>query len=265
MSSDRGHPIPASRTIRVGRHHANRAELWLPDGASGRLPVVVLIHGGYWGAAYTKRLMHPMARAVTKEGWAAWNIEYRRTGAFGGGGGWPATFEDVAAAIDHLALLPDLDSERVVTCGHSAGGHLALWAASRGGLPDGTPGAEPLVTPRGVVSLAGVVDLHRGSALGLGAGAVDVLLGGNPQRQPERYALASPAARLPLGVPQVLLHGLADTTVPPGLSEAYAQLAVDLGDDVGYLPLEEVDHMAIIDPDGPAWPPTVEALRRLLN
>jgi acetyl esterase/lipase len=256
---------PVSRTVSFGTHHANRAELWLPHDPVGPLPVVVLIHGGYWRAMFTKRLMHPLAEAVTARGWAAWNIEYRRTGVLGGGGGWPGTFEDVAAAIDHLAQVPQIDTGRVVTCGHSAGGHLALWAAARSGLPEGTPGATPLVTVRGAVSLAGVVDLERASMLGLGGGAVDVLLGGGPQRHPERYALASPSARLPLGVPQVLVHGLADPVVPPELSEHYQQRAAELGDDVRYVPLERVDHMGVIDPEASAWPVTAAALADLLG
>ncbi|MCU4185527.1 S9 family peptidase [Acidiferrimicrobium sp. IK] len=253
------------RPVRVGPHHANRAELWLPAQHQTPVPTVVVIHGGYWRAMYTKRLMRPMADAITELGWAAWNIEYRRTGPLGGGGGWPGTFDDVARAIDHLAEVAEVDTSRVVTCGHSAGGHLALWAASRPGLPAGTPGADPRVRVRGAVSLAGVVDLERAAALSLGNGAVETLLDGPPERRAERYALASPAARLPLGVPQVLLHGLADDTVPPELSASYQRRAAALGDDVGYVPLEGVDHMAIIDPAAASWPATVDALRALLG
>jgi acetyl esterase/lipase len=90
--------------------------------------VVVLIHGGFWRAEFSKALMSRLARAVTTRGWAAWNIEYRRVGLLGGGGGWPETLVDVGAAIDHVQQLPQLDPSRLVTCGHSAGGQLALWA-----------------------------------------------------------------------------------------------------------------------------------------
>ena len=105
-----------------GDHGQQVGDLWRPDHTNGGdSPVVVLIHGGYWRARYTKRLMSAMAESRDLHGWAAWNIEYRRVGRFGGGGGWPATFSDVGAAIDHIRQLPGLDRHRVVTCGHSAG------------------------------------------------------------------------------------------------------------------------------------------------
>lgn len=250
--------------LRYGRHRAQRAELWLPAGPGGRRPAVVLLHGGYWRAQYTKRLMVPLARAVAALGWAAVNVEYRRVGPLGGGGGWPGTFEDVAAALDHLGGVAEVDAARLVTCGHSAGGHLALWAAARARLPAGAPGSAPAVRPVGAVSLAGVVDLHEASRLGLGAGAATALLGGDPGRHPDRYAQASPAALLPLGVAQVLLHGEADATVPPALSAGYVERARDLGDPAELVLLPGVDHMAIISPDGPAWAALQAALGRLL-
>jgi acetyl esterase/lipase len=128
--------------IPYGPGHGQVGDLWLPSKTTGVVPLVVLIHGGFWRAQYTKTLMNRLARAVARRGWAAWNIEYRRVGALGGGGGWPATFQDVADAIDHVARRsPPSIAGRVVTCGHSAGGTLALWAAGRGRLPDGAPGS----------------------------------------------------------------------------------------------------------------------------
>jgi acetyl esterase/lipase len=113
------------RSISYGAHRSQTAELWHPDGVSGDLPVVVLIHGGFWRQIYTKHLMHRLARAVVAHGWVAYNIEYRRVGPFGSGG-WPETFHDVAAAIDALSEVDRIDLRHIVTCGHSAGGHLAL-------------------------------------------------------------------------------------------------------------------------------------------
>jgi acetyl esterase/lipase len=255
------------RTIaRYGRARANIAELWRPDRVDGDLPVVVLIHGGYWRAPHTKRLMRPLSKAISDEGWAVWNIEYRRTGRFGGGGGWPATFLDVAAAVDALARVPGIDLGRIVTCGHSAGGQLALWAAGRHRLPAGAPGAAPRLSVRAAVSLAGVVDLRRAAALGLGAGAVPTLLGGDPGSYPDRYAIASPAALLPLGVGQALIHGRDDETVPCSLSEDYCTAALAAGDtDVTFLAPPAVDHMAIIDPHSPAWTPLRDTLHRFMR
>jgi acetyl esterase/lipase len=254
------------RIVRYGRLRSQVGELWppqQPDG--GPVPVVVLIHGGYWKAQYTKQLMHRLAGALSAGAWAAWNIEYRRTGTLGGGGGWPGTLDDVAAAIDALARMPGVDPERIATCGHSAGGHLALWAAARARLPDGAPGAGPAVGLRGAVALAGVVDLAEGARLGLGNGAVERLLGGSPQDHPDRYAAASPAALVPLSVPQVLIHGLADTVVPPAMSEHYARRAREAGDDAVYVPVEDVTHGQIISPKSASWPLLLGHLGHLLG
>jgi acetyl esterase/lipase len=254
------------RTIlRYGRGRANIAELWWPRRGDGDLPAVVLIHGGFWRAPYTKRLMHRLARAVTAEGWAAWNIEYRRVGRLGGEGGWPGTFVDVAAAVDALARVRGIDPARVVTCGHSAGGHLALWAAARARLPPDAPGAGPRLALTGAVSLAGVVDLRRAAATGIGGDAVTRLMGGPPDTRTDRYSVASPADLLPLGVRQVLVHGLDDGTVPAWISERYQADALAAGDtDVAYLPIAGAGHMEMINPRSAAWPAVRDSLRSLL-
>ena len=247
---------PTRLTYAPGRHRW--VDLYRPERPG---PVAVLLHGGYWRARYRASLMVPMAEALVARGWVVANVEYRRVGIGGGGGGWPTTFVDVAAAIDRLAEVDGLDLTRVVTVGHSAGGHLALWAAGRGRLPAGAPGAGPAVAVTGAVSLAGVVDLERASALGLGAGAVDRLMGGAPGRVGDgRYAMASPAALVPLGVPQVLVHGDADGVVPLALSQGYVDTAVAAGDAARLVPLAGVDHMAVIAPTGPAWRALTEAL-----
>jgi len=126
---------------RYGAEPAQFGELWLPDGAPAG--TVVVIHGGFWRARYDLSLGRPLAADLAARGYAAWNLEYRRALA---GGGWPATFEDVAAGIDLLATLP-VDSSRVVAVGHSAGGHLAAWAAGRAKLPPGAPGAPTDLAP----------------------------------------------------------------------------------------------------------------------
>jgi acetyl esterase/lipase len=240
-------------TIRYGAQHAQMGDLWLPAEPAGALPLVVLIHGGFWRAQFTKALMGRLAKAVTQQGWAAWNIEYRRVGPLGGGGGWPQTFEDVAEAVDHVATFPGIATDRVVTCGHSAGGTLALWAAGRHRLPSGSPGSSVTVAVRAAISLAGVVDLVAADGSGVGGDAVARLLGGGGAQVPDRFALASPAALVPLGVPQILIHGLADTVVPPSMSEIYGKRAREAGDDARYIPLPGVGHRQVIDPRGPAW------------
>jgi|SRR5580693_8279350 acetyl esterase/lipase len=243
---------------RYGGHRSQVGDLWRADGGTapdtGGVPVVVLIHGGYWRSIFTRSLMNGLARAVAARGWAAWNIEYRRTGPFGGGGGWPTTFTDVGAALDHVTRLGGVDPQRVITCGHSAGGCLALWAAARGRRAPEASGDTPAVRPLAAISLAGVVDLVRGAELELGGGAVTGFMGGSFEEHPDRYRSSSPAALLPLGIRQVLVHGLSDTVVPPSMSLDYQRAASEAGDDARYVPLEGVDHRGLIDPGGPAWP-----------
>jgi acetyl esterase/lipase len=243
-------------------------ELWVPAPESrlvGDLPVVVLVHGGFWRAQYTKALMHGLARSVAQQGWAAWNIEYRRIGRLGGGGGWPATLADVANAVDSLAAQPGLDLDRVVTCGHSAGGHLALWLAARSRLAGDAPGMPVRVPVRAAVALAGVVDLRKGYELGLGNGAVANLLGGAPDAVPDRYASASPFELLPLGVPQVLVHGLADAVVPSEMSEAYVARAVAAGDAATFVPIAGASHREMLRAGGAAWSAALAQLERLVT
>ncbi len=154
--------------------------------------------------------------------------------------------------------------DRVVAVGHSAGGQLATWLAARPTLPAAAPGAAPEVLLRGVVSQAGVLDLVDASANGVGRGAVEDLLGGRPERCPQRYALASPVARLPIGVPVVCVHGTADANVPIRQSERFVAAARAAGDDAELVSLPEVDHFAVIDPSTPAWRACSEAVERLL-
>jgi len=229
------------------------ADLYVPLGA-GPHPVVVLVHGGFWRAAYDRSLMVPLAVDLVARGYAVWNLEYRRLGR--PGGGWPGTFHDVAAGVDCLlnaAGAAALDLASVVAVGHSAGGHLALWLAARPELPAGAPGAGPRVRLRAAVSLAGVVDLRTADADSLGDGATAELLGGGIDVRPDRYAVASPRARLPLGVPQLLVHGDADDVVPMTQSRDYAAAARAAGDDVELLEVAGADHFAVIDPANPAW------------
>jgi 3-dehydroquinate dehydratase type II len=238
------------------------ADLRLPD-SPGPHPVAVLIHGGFWRDEWTRDLMDAMAVDLTRQGWATWNIEYHRVGA---GGGWPETTEDVAEAIDSLAGLAEvqeLDLDRVVTIGHSAGGHLALWAAARRSLNLSAPGSIPQVPVSAAVGLAPVANLAAAYARSLGAGAVEDFMRRSPSEGPERYATADPASLLPLGVRQVIIHGDADEEVPVELSETYAGLAADAGDAVAYHELRGVDHYELIDPMSEAWSTVVAELNDL--
>ena len=158
-------------------------------------------------------------------------------------GGWPATFEDVAAGIDALAGL-ELDLSAVVTIGHSAGGHLALWAAAR---------PAPRVPVTHAVGQAAVADLAAAARLGLGAGVVHELLGGPPEDVPDRYAAASPAELVPLGVPQLLVHGGRDDVVPVSVARGYAERARAAGDDVELEVDARAGHFEHLDPRSGVW------------
>ena len=245
------HKLPPARQIGYGDHPDQVGNLHLPEG-DGPWPVVVLIHGGFWRWGWDRTLMTPLAHDLAARGLAAWNIEYRRVGQEGGG--WPGTLDDAAAALEHVSRLEEVDATRVVTAGHSAGGHLALWLAGR-----------RRVRAIGAVSLAGVADLVRGAAADLGNGACQALVGGTPEEVPERYAAASPAALLPFGVPQLLVHGGRDDVVPPSQSRDYAHAAREAGDDVELVELAEADHFDVIDPGHAAWVAAVEWAERRLD
>jgi acetyl esterase/lipase len=249
-------PLPSKR-IAYGAHESQWGELYLPRGA-GKVPVVVVVHGGFWRQRYAADLGTKLAQdlAATPPFVAAWNIEYRRVG---GGGGFPATLEDVAAAVDALAGPVQqaaggrLDLTRVAAVGHSAGGHLVGWLASRHRLPAGAPGASPRVRLKGAVPQAGVLDLVDGVAQGLGAGAVEAFMGGKPDTLAKEYALASPIALLPAGVPVICVHGDADDTVPIRQSERYVVAARAAGDPARLVRLQGTGHFEVINAADPAW------------
>ncbi|WP_028281408.1 alpha/beta hydrolase [Arthrobacter sp. H5] len=235
------------------------AELYLP--AERTQPgVVVIVHGGYWRAEYTLELGVPLAKDLAERGYACWNLEYRRAGD---GGGWPATFEDISAGINLLATAAEehgLDLSTTTALGHSAGGHLAVWAAGRASLPLGAPGSGvPAVPLTGVVSQSGVLNLALAREEGLGGGAVMNLLG---NAGPEAYQLADPMTAIPLDVPVLALHGEEDSTVPVSQSSSYVDAAAAAGAEAELVMIPG-DHFAMITPGTDAWERVVEAVGRL--
>jgi acetyl esterase/lipase len=227
-----------TETIRYGDDPSQLVELTLPDGTPRG--VVVVIHGGFWKSAYDLSLGRPLATDLVAKGWAALNMEYRRVG---NGGGVPETLDDVRAAI---ATLDDqqLDLTRVITLGHSAGGHLAAWAG----------GAVDVVTH--VISQAGVLDLVAADQEGLGGGAAPAFLG-HPAGPDD--AAVDPQQQLPLDVPVWCVHGTDDTIVPISQSQGYVAAATAAG---AQAELVEVagDHFVVIDPETDAWARTLEVL-----
>jgi acetyl esterase/lipase len=208
--------------------------------------LVAVVHGGFWRSRVDASSIAPLAAALAAAGHRVWNLEYPRMGE--PGGGWPGTADAVGAATD--AVLGAAAGRPVVVLGHSAGGHLALWAAR------GRPVA-------GVVALAPVCDLAAAWEEGLGEGAVEEFLGAPPGAAPEAYLEASPSARLPLGVPALLVHGDADPRVPISQSRAFADAARAAGDKVQLVEIGAADHMSMIDPAGPAREPVANFLTSL--
>lgn len=234
-------------------------ELWIPTAPPAPVPIVVLIHGGFWRQQFALDLMDGLAASLVDRGYGAWNIEYRRVG---GAGGFPEIFDDVANAVDHVATFDDsrLDTARVAVVGHSAGGHLAVWAASRGSLPADASWANPVVRPLVAFPQAGVLDLATCIRERVGGSACFDLLEGSPEQEPERYALTSPIELLPIGVPVVAVHGTFDGNVPPAQSQTYVDAAVAAGDPAEIVVIEGADHFDVIDPGHRSWTAILDRL-----
>ena len=262
-------PAPAAdERASYGENALQFGELRLPPGfASAKahtVPVVVLIHGGCWRAAYDLKHNAPLAAAIAKEGFAVWTIEYRRLGDEGGG--WPGTFADAAAGVDYVRTLAashaSLDTSRVVIAGHSAGGQLALWIASRRAGEAGSPAASvsPLAV-KGVVSLAGITDMAAyGAAPGGCNSSVTPLMGGTSAQVAARYAAVSPSERGKLAVTVHLVHGSADPIVPIAQSEEYAARNGAVLHRV-----EGVGHFDVVAPVGEAFVAVMASIRAILH
>jgi acetyl esterase/lipase len=232
-------PPEADARIAYGPEPLQFGDLRVPDG-DGPFPLALVLHGGYWQSTYNLTHTGHLSRVLTEAGIATWNLEYRCVGV--PGGAWPAAAEDLTSALDHLEQLPLAGDGRVVLVGHSAGGQLALWAAKRARLP--------------VVALAPVSDVR------------DAVARRGPESAPARYMApehfpdGSPLEQLPLGVPQILIHGTADDTVPYEMSERYVSAA---GGEAELVTLDGARHFELIDPLSAEWPVVRAAIERLLE
>ncbi|MFG2680282.1 alpha/beta hydrolase [Streptomyces sp. NPDC048392] len=278
------HPaVEPDSTAGYGDHPDQVIDFYVPRGAAGpgeAAPVVVVLHGGSWRAPYDRRHISPFAGFLARRGFAVASVEYRRgveggagPGAEGPGGApvagrWPDTFDDVAAALDALPdlvrrHLPRADARRVVLTGHSAGGHLALWAAARHLLPADAPWRTDRPAPlRGVVALAPIADFEVADKLDVCGGATRQLLGGKDLFA-ERRPYADPALLLPTGIATTLVQGRADVDVPQAVAEAYADAAAKAGEVVGVTLLEDIGHYPLIDPAADACAVVAEEIVQL--
>ncbi|NGM14950.1 prolyl oligopeptidase family serine peptidase [Verrucosispora sp. CWR15] len=243
-------------TVAYGEHPDQIADLRRPAGSGPPRPLVVVVHGGFWRAEYDRRHTGPLASALAALGYPVAQLEYRRTGQ--PGGGWPGTLTDVLAGVSALPRLAEAAlSDRIASTpplllGHSAGGHLALYAAAH------APGAVG-----GVLALAPVADLAEAYRLDLDAGAVAALLGGGPADVPERYATTDPRSLVPLRPRTVVMHGTLDQQVPVDLSRSYVTSARAKGADIRLIELPDCEHFGLIAPGSSAWPEVTAALRSL--
>jgi acetyl esterase/lipase len=244
--------------IEYGHAPEQFGDLWLPEPApADALPVVVLVHGGFWRARYALDLMDPLAADLVDRGFAVWNLEYRRVGQ--DGGGYPGTLADVGRGVDRLTDLTDqpLDLERVAFVGHSAGGHLAFWAAGRDHLRPGEPGAGPALLPGLVIGQGPVGDLVEAARFGAGSGAVLDLMVGTPDERTTQYQVANPA--IGPGVAVAVVRGERDDVVLPEYSVPAAASPVTEIDIAGE------DHFDLIDPSSESWAAVVELLDAFAN
>lgn len=248
--------VAADARIAYGTAPAQVAELFLPKGR-GRHPVVVLIHGGCYLAEYEGLPQTSgMAADLARRGYAVWNVEYRKLGE--PGAGYPGTFLDIADAVDRLraeAPKHSLDLRRVVAVGHSAGGHLALWAASRAKLPRTSLlwRADPLKIAA-VVSLGGIGDLEGQGHIFAGACGPEPIprVIGLAER-PDAYADTSPAELLPTGVRVSMISGDLDHVMPPATGRDYADRVRRAGDPAEAVAIPGASHFDVVIPTTEAW------------
>ena len=248
--------------IAYGDDSLQFGELYMPEG-DGPFPVVTFIHGGCWLAEYDITTTRPLAWALRDEGLAVWNLEYRRVG--NPGGTYPGLLLDIGSGIDHLRNLAEdhpLNLGQVVVMGHSAGGHLALWAGARPKIParHDLYQADPLPLA-GVVALAPAAALTKLHQQDVCDKVIDRLMDGSPAERPDRYAYVEPVRMAPIGVPQTLLMGVYDTNWTPH-GEEYYTAARAIGDNMmRRVMAPEAGHFEVINPSSTTWPLVLEAVR----
>jgi acetyl esterase/lipase len=261
---------PADYRLAYGNDPHEFADLRLPTGP-GPYPVAIILHGGCWlSAVATAQNTAALADALRDLGIATWNVEYR--GVDDAGGGWPGTFQDAAMAADYLSKIASkysLDLKRVVVVGHSAGGHLALWLAGRHKLSVTSDFYSKHPLPlKGVVTLGGIPDLQSYNSQirnPCGNDTIQRLLGNTPGLLTQRYQEASPAALLPLGVPQILIYGSDDEIVPASFGKEYADMAEKKGDSVQVVIIDNAGHHEYVAPNSSTWSAVKLAILSLLK
>jgi acetyl esterase/lipase len=268
-------PAPDSIVVRHASSIELRSELRVPA-TPGLHPVAIVIHGGCWVTKFADtRYMRPMAEALRQAGFATYTIAYRR--ADEAGGAWPGTFldiEDAANSLRELAPRYRLDLTRVIATGHSAGAHLALWLAAQPNLPAASAihRRYPPLPISGVVALDGPGDLlpaNPGITRICAGPVLEQVLASAPDANADRWRDASPAAWLPLRVPQVMVRGGLDARMGgfgprEGTMTSYAERARAAGDSTWVVEADLTSHFAMLDPQNPAFSVVLRAMRDVL-
>jgi acetyl esterase/lipase len=230
-------PPPPGERLVYGPEPLQFGDLRVPA-PPGPHPLVIVLHGGAWKSTFNLIHAGHMSIALRDEGFATFNVEYRRVGD--PGGGWPGSFEDVVRAVDFALTIRGVDRERVVIAGHSAGGHLALLAASERKLP--------------VIPMAAGSDIEDWQSV-----ASHAFVGDGSR------ADANPRRRIPLGVRQIFVHGTDDDQVPYRLAPAFVEAARAAGDDADLVTLDGAGHFDMIDPQSTHWPRLVQTVKEILG
>ena len=241
--------------LRYAEHADGVVDVFLPA-SLGRpdspAPLLFLVHGGFWRQEWDRRHVRPLAGELARRGFVVAVPEYRRVG---GAGGWPMTGYDVRDAFSATPLMIEAvapgridPAAPAVVTGHSAGGHLALWVGLR----------APVERVARIVALAPVSHLGMAAAVGMGDGAAQALLGGDPDDVPLHYAEADATGLLPGRVPVTIVQGTEDKQVTVEMNRRLAAVHRD-APRFRYIELGGVEHFALIDPltgafESEVWP-----------
>lgn len=252
------------RKIAYGADPLQIVEIWLPKG-EGPYPVVLMLHGGCWKTDIADlSIMNSIAHDLRERGIAVWNVEYR--GVDRAGGGYPGTYEDVAAALTVLRTTGAryrLKTDRLVALGHSAGGHLALWLANRPAIVDGPLSDQGGARVDTAISLGGLPDLQFSSNTtghGCGTEGARAMAGSPPD-----YTRTSPIAMVPGPARQVQINASADRIAPPSYAAAYREALAAKGGAVEMVTIEDEGHVELIAPGTRAWAAAVAQIEAALK
>jgi acetyl esterase/lipase len=231
---------PPDETIAYGTDADQIADVRFGGERAAHRPLVILIHGGFWRPTYDRKHTGPMAVAMAEAGWTVAAIEYRRIPQHPN-----LTIDDVGAALQGLPSKIGKHDGRVIVMGHSAGGHLTLWAASK----------RPNPRLTGALALGPAADLQLAHELDLGDGATLLFLGEDPKSRADIDPKRMPSPALPV----TIVHGEEDDVVPVSVSDSY----VATHPKTRFVKLRDVGHFGVIDPLSRAWPIVIEQLEQL--